>query len=110
MGVGYKIVGFNTVLRLRGSGHGISNDLTVNADFSYQQNQALIRRIETDYTQATSGTRTIGFNISANYVLNRRVTLGAFIDRQVNTPLISSSAYPTSTGSYGVTLNLSLDR
>lgn len=110
VGVGYKIVGFNTVLRLRGSGHGISNDLTVNADFSYQQNQALIRRIETDYTQATSGTRTIGFNISANYVLNRRVTLGAFIDRQVNTPLISSSAYPTSTGSYGVTLNLSLDR
>ena len=110
VGVSYKIVGFNTVLRLRGSGHGISNDLTVNADFSYQQNQALIRRIETDYTQATSGTRTIGFNISANYVLNRRVTLGAFIDRQVNTPLISSSAYPTSTGSYGVTLNLSLDR
>ena len=32
MGVGYKIVGFNTVLKLRGSGRGISNDLTVNAE------------------------------------------------------------------------------
>ncbi|MDE6048411.1 MAG: cell surface protein SprA, partial [Paramuribaculum sp.] len=49
-GVGYKIVGFNTVLKMKGSQQGISNDLTINGDFSYQPNQALIRRIETAYT------------------------------------------------------------
>ncbi|WP_300935720.1 cell surface protein SprA [uncultured Muribaculum sp.] len=109
-GVGYKIVGFNTVLKMRGSGQGISNDLTINADFSYQQTQALIRRIETNYTQATSGTRTIGFNLSASYVMSRRMTISAYIDHQVNTPLISSSAYPTTNSNYGITFNLNLAR
>ncbi len=50
IGIGYKIVGFNTILKMRGSGHGISNDLTLQADFSLQENQALIRRIESAYT------------------------------------------------------------
>ncbi len=110
VGLGYKIVGFNTVLKMRGSGKGISNDLTVNADFSYQQNQALIRRIESNYTQATSGSRTISFNVSANYVMSKRVTISAFFDHQVNTPLISANAYPTSNSAYGITFNLSLAR
>ena len=109
-GVGYKIVGFNTVLKMRGSGQGISNDLTINADFSYQQTQALIRRIETNYAQATSGTRTIGFNLSASYVMSRRMTVSAYIDHQINTPLISSSAYPTTNSNYGITVNLNLAR
>ena len=110
VGVGYKIVGFNTVLKMKGSGRGISNDLTVNADFSVQQSQALIRRIESNYAQATSGTRSLSINFSANYVMSRRVTLGAFFDHQVNTPLISSSAFPTTNSSYGITFNLSLSR
>ncbi len=110
VGVGYKIVGFNTVLKMRGSGRGISNDLTVNADFSVQQSQALIRRIESNYAQATSGTRSLAINVSANYVMSRRLTLGAFFDHQVNTPLISSSAFPTTNSSYGITFNLSLSR
>ena len=110
MGVGYKIVGFNTVLKLRGSGRGISNDLTVNAEFSMQQSHALIRRIETDYTQATSGTRSVSFNLAANYVLNRRITVGAFIDHRINTPIVSSSAFPTTDSNYGLTLNLNLAR
>lgn len=110
VGVGYKIVGFNTVLKLRGSGRGISNDLTVNAEFAMQQSHALIRRIETDYTQATSGTRSISFNLAANYVLSRRVTVGAFLDHRINTPLVSSSAFPTTDSNYGITLNLNLAR
>ncbi len=110
IGVGYKIVGFNTILKMRGSGHGISNDLTLQADFSLQENQALIRRIESAYTQATSGTRTLGINFSANYVMSRRVSIAAFFDHQVNTPLISSSAFPTTNSSYGLTFNLSLTR
>ncbi len=109
-GAGYKIVGFNTVLKMKGSQAGVSNDLTVNADFSYSQSQALIRRIESNYTQATSGARTVSFDLTASYVLSRRLTLTAFFDHQINTPLVSSSAYPTTNSSYGITLNLSLAR
>lgn len=110
IGAGYKIVGFNTVLKMRGSQTGVSNDLTVNADFSLSQSQALIRRIESNYTQATSGTRTLTVNFTAAYVLSKRLTVTAFFDHQVNTPLVSTSAYPTTNSSYGISFNLSLAR
>ncbi len=108
IGGGYKIVGFNTFLRMKGSQHGISNDLTLNCEFTLQNTQALIRRIESNYTQPTSGTRTLGININANYVLSRALTLAAYFSHQVNTPVVTTSAYPTTNTSYGLTLNLSL--
>ena len=109
-GVGYKIVGFNSVLKIKGSQQGISNDLTVNADFTYQLNQALIRRIETAYTQATSGTRTVGLNLTANYILSRRLTLGMFFEHHINTPIVSSNSYPVTDTSFGLNFNLNLAR
>ncbi|MDE6135474.1 MAG: cell surface protein SprA, partial [Muribaculaceae bacterium] len=110
IGAGYKITNFNTVLKMKGSQTGVSNDLTLNADFSLQNNQALIRRIEDTYTQATSGTRTLNINFTASYVLSRRLTLSAYFDHQVNTPVVTTSAYPTSNSSYGISMNLSLAR
>lgn len=110
VGAGYKIVGFNTVLKMKGSQQGVSNDLTVNADFSFQESQALIRRIEDNYTQATSGTRSIAINLTASYVMSKRLTVSAYFDHQINTPLVSTSSYPTTNSSYGISLNLSLSR
>jgi cell surface protein SprA len=110
LGAGYKIVGFNTILKMGGTQSGVSNDLTINADFSLQNTQALIRKIENNYTQATSGTRTLTINFNASYILSRRLTLAAYFDHQVNTPLVSNSSYPTTNTSYGLTLNLNLAR
>ena len=110
VGVGYKIIGFNTVLKMKGSAQGVSNDLTLNADFSFQNTQALIRRIESNYTQPTSGSNTLGINFTASYILSKRITLQAYFDHQVNTPLVTTSAYPTTNSSYGISINLSLAR
>ncbi|MDE7385721.1 MAG: cell surface protein SprA [Muribaculaceae bacterium] len=110
VGAGYKIVGFNTILKMRGSGSNVSNDLTINADFSISNTQALIRRIESAYTQATSGTRTLSINFQASYVLSRALTIAAYFDHQVNTPLVSTTSYPTTNTSYGLSLNLNLAR
>ncbi|MCM1033830.1 MAG: cell surface protein SprA [Odoribacter sp.] len=107
---GYKIVGFNTVLKMKGSQQGISNDLTLNAEVGIQNNQALIRRIENNYTQPTSGTNTFNINFTASYILSKRVTLSAYFDHQVNSPIVTTSSYPTSNTSYGVSINLSLAR
>lgn len=109
-GFGYKIVGFNTVLKMKGSQHGISNDLSINADFSYAETTALIRRIETAFTQATSGTRTININLAANYVMSKRMTIGMYFEHQINTPLVSSTAYPTTNTAFGISFNFSLAR
>lgn len=110
IGAGYKIVGFNKFLRIRGQQKGVSNDLSLNLDLSVSSNHALIRRIESAYTQATQGTRTFSLNFIASYVLSRRITLAAFFDYQTNTPLISNASYPTSNTNYGLTINMSLAR
>lgn len=109
-GVGYKIADFNTVLKIKKKETGVSNDLDLQLDFSLQNTQALIRRIEGNYTQPTSGNRTLNINFTANYVMSKRFTVGAYFDHQVNTPIITNSSYPTTNTSYGLTFNLSLSR
>lgn len=109
-GAGYKIANFNKILKIGGKQGSVSNDLTLNLDLSWANNQSLIRRIETQYTQATSGTTTFSINFMASYILSKRITLSAFFDHQTNTPLVSNSAYPTSNSNYGVSVNVSLAR
>lgn len=107
---GYKIVGFNSVLKIKGSQRGVSNDLTLNAEVGVQKNQALIRRIENNYTQPTSGTNTFNINFTASYILSKAVTLSAYFDHQVNSPIVTTSSYPTTNTSYGLSFNISLAR
>ena len=109
-GAGYKIVNFNNIIKIGSRQGGVSNDLSLNLDFSFSNNQSLIRRIETNYTQATQGTQTFSINFMASYQLSKRVTLNAFFDHQVNTPLVSNSSYPTSNSNYGLSVNISLAR
>lgn len=110
IGAGYKIANFNKIIKIGSRQGTVSNDLTLNFDFSLANNQSLIRKIETAFTQAQSGAKTMSINFTAQYILSRRVTLGAFFDHQVNTPLVSNSSYPTSNTNAGISLNLSLAR
>lgn len=110
IGAGWKIAEFNKVLKIGGKQTGISNDLSLNLDFSMSNNQALIRKIETAYTQATTGTETFSINFMASYQLSRRITLSAFFDHQINNPLVSNSSYPTTNSNYGIAVNVSLAR
>ena len=93
---------------MKGGQKGVSNDLTLNADFSLQNNQSIIRKMQEGSSQATAGTKSIAINLTASYVLSKRITLQAYFDHQINKPLISSSAYPTTNSNYGVSVNLSL--
>lgn len=110
VGAGYKITNFNKILKIGGKQGNVSNDLSLNLDFSFANNQSLIRKIETAFTQAQNGTQTMSINFTAQYVLSRRVTLGAFFDHQVNTPLVSNSSYPTTNTNFGISMNMSLAR
>lgn len=110
IGAGYKIANFNKILKIGSRQGNVSNDLSLNLDFAYSNNQSLIRRIETAFTQATQGTSTFSVNFMASYILSKRITLSAFFDHQTNTPLVSNSAYPTSNSNYGVAVNVSLAR
>ena len=110
IGAGWKIAEFNKFIKLGGKQTGISNDLSLNLDLSLSNNQALIRKIETAYTQSTVGTQTLSINFMASYQLSKRITLSAFFDHQVNRPLVSNSSFPTSNSNYGIAINMSLAR
>ena len=110
LGASYKIANFNSILKIKRKQQGVNNDLTLNLDVQLNNNTALIRKIDVNTAQATSGTRTLGINFTANYVMSKRITMGAFFEHQVNTPLISTNAYPTTSSNYGISLNIALTK
>ena len=108
LGGSYKIANFNQVLKLKNSQQNVNNDLTLNLNVKMSNNTALIRKIENNTAQPTSGTRTWSINFTANYVVSKRITMGAYFDYQSNMPLVSTSSYPTTSSNYGLTINMSL--
>ena len=111
LGAQYKIANFNQVLKLKTKQQNVNNDLTLNFEFKLSSNTALIRQFTpTPTARPTSGTRTLGINFVANYVVSKRITMGAFFDYQSNTPLVSNSSYPTTNSNYGLSITMSLVR
>ena len=111
VGVGYKITGLRGFFSGKGGKQGTySNDLNLRGDFSFAKTHSLIRRIEQNYTQATAGNKSINMKYSAEYKLSRYITLQAYYDLQISTPLISSSSYPTLNSDIGITIKLDLAR
>ena len=108
LGGSYKIANFNQVLKLKTKQQNVNNDLTFNLNVKMSSNSSLIRKIESNTAQATNGTRTWAVNFTANYVVSKRITLGAYFDYQSNMPLVSTTSYPTTSSNYGLSINMSL--
>lgn len=90
--------------------NSFSHDLNVRFDFSFRNQDALTRDIQTNLSEATSGNKAIKTSFSADYTMSRYMTLSLYYDRQRNMPLLSSNAYPTITQDFGFSLRFSLTR
>lgn len=111
LGVGYRFENFNRVLKIRSTGgNSFNNELKVQADVSYTRSQNIIRKIEDGFSQAQTGDSRTMLKMTADYNLSRMITLQAFFDKQISNPLISSSAYPVSTTSLGISCKINLGR
>ena len=100
----------NTSTRTTKAAGTISNDLNLRVDFSLRNQSSIQRNIQTLLSQATSGNKALKISLSADYTLSKLITLSAYYDRQTNTPLLSSSSYPTTTQDFGVSIKVSLTR
>ncbi|MDR1556395.1 MAG: cell surface protein SprA [Tannerellaceae bacterium] len=109
IGLGYKLSEFNKILKIKPT-QNFNNELTLRLDFSYRKMQSLIRKLQELMTQATSGNISKTVQFSADYGLSRSLTLRAFYDLQINEPLISSAAYPTSNSNYGISIRFILSQ
>ena len=110
IGAGYTIKDLNFIAKTRNGGQKkVSNDLKLNVDISYKDIKTLLRKVEEDLTQASSGNKVLGIKISADYVLSQKINLQLFYDHQGTTPLISSS-YPIKADNVGINIKLMLTR
>ena len=89
---------------------GINQDLNMRVDFSLRKQASITRDIRTGVSSASSGNSALKISFRADYTLSRFLTLTAYYDRQTNTPLLSSSSYPTTTHDFGFSLRFSLTR
>jgi len=91
-------------------GKGVNHDLNTRLDVSFRRQAAITRDIATGVSSASSGNSALKISLQADYTLSRLLTLTAYYDRQTNTPLLSSSSYPTTTQDFGVSVKFSLTR
>ena len=89
---------------------GVNHDLNLRLDISFRKQASITRDIATVTSAASSGNSAFRMSFSADYTLSRLLTLSAYYDRQTNTPLLSSSSYPTTTQDFGLSLKFSLTR
>lgn len=89
---------------------GVNHDLNLRLDISYRNQAAITRDIATMTSSASSGNSALKISFMADYTLSRLLTVSAYYDRQTNTPLLSSSSYPTTTQDFGFSFKFSLTR
>jgi cell surface protein SprA len=134
VGMGYKISNFNffglagggNSHKVKGKGKngqndekksttttsksGVNHDLNLRLDFSLRNQASITRDIATMTSAASSGNRALKLAFNADYTLSRMLTMSFFYDQQTNTPLLSSSSYPTTTRDFGLSVKFSLTR
>ena len=89
---------------------GTNQNLNLRLDFSFRRQAAIVRDIASMVSSASSGNKALKLSFSADYTLNRLLTMSFYYDRQTNTPLLSSSSYPTTTQDFGLSVKFSLTR
>ena len=90
--------------------NGLNHDLNLRFDLSYRKQAAISRDIATLTSAASSGNTAFKLSFTADYTLSKLITMSFYYDMQTNTPLLSSSSYPTTTHDFGFNMKLSLTR
>ncbi len=74
LGFGYLLKDFDVILRLKSDKQSkIKNDLKLSADVSYKDIKTLLRKVEENITQASSGNKLLTLKFLADYVFSSKV-------------------------------------
>ena len=133
-GLGYKLSNFNlfgsgtTNRKVKGSGKnkknnddkkdsstssknkGVNHDLNTRLDISSRNQASITRDIASGVSSSARRNSAFKLSFMADYSLSRYLTVSAYYNRQTNTPLLSSSSYPTTTQDFGLSVKFSLTR
>ena len=87
--------------------NGPTSDLNCKVDFSYRNNQTVIRKSVEDIDVLTAGQNIFSIKTSVDYALTTQLTVRFFCDRIMTNPLISSS-FKTANTNAGISLRFML--
>ena len=110
IGLGYRIknVKFSIkTLGSKGTKKQMNSDINVKIDFSVRDNKTILRRLDQDIDQISSGQRVTSINFSADYMMSQKFTIRLYYDQILNRPHVASQ-YPNSTTSGGISLRFTL--
>ncbi len=109
IGTGYrfKSVPFKVRSLATGKTVKLKSDLNVKLDFSIRDNKTILRRIEDNDNQISTGTRQISINASADYMVSQKLNIRLFYDQTISKPHVSAQI-PTSNTNAGISLRFTL--
>ncbi len=87
-----------------------NHDMNLRLDISLRNQASINRNIEKRESSANSGNKAFKLSFTADYTLSKLLTMSFFYDSQTNTPLLTSSSYPTTTHDFGLAMKFSLTR
>ena len=94
----------------KNSKKSINHDMNLRLDLSLRNQAAISRDIREGNSSASSGNKAFKLSFSAEYTVSKLLTMSLYYDTQTNTPLLTSSSYPTTTHDFGLSMNFSLTR
>lgn len=107
VGLGYRFDKMNMILGKGKDAKAVTSDLNLRADFSIRDNFAIIRKVQEQVNQLTTGMKVIALKLTADYAFSQRFNMQVFYDQSINKPYISSS-YPINNTNYGVSFRFAL--
>jgi cell surface protein SprA len=105
-GTGYRFKDLEIMIKAGDKTHNLKSDLVLQANITYNSNMTIIRKINQNTSQISSGSRVWMAEVSAEYALSTTLTLRAFFQTNINHPYISN-AFPNSTTKGGITVRFS---
>jgi cell surface protein SprA len=110
VGFGYRIKGVKMKFLSAGGGNSkqqVNSDLNLKADFSLRDNRTILRRIDQNIDQVSSGQKVFSLNLSADYMLSQRMTMRFYYDQVINNPYMANQ-YRNSSTNGGISLRFTL--
>ena len=103
IGLGYRVKDLSIRSRLGGSRQLIKSDLNMKVDFSVRNNKTIVRYLDLENNQVTSGQTILNFKYSADYAFSQNLTGILYFDYSSSEYAIST-AFPQQTIRAGFTM------
>lgn len=109
LGLGYRIKDLKMTTYFDGRQQMLSGDLNLKADIAYRRNKTIVRYLDTNDSQITSGQERWELHFTADYALSSHLSASLYYDHNFSKFFVSS-AFPQTTIRSGIRLRYNFGR